>query len=77
VRPLLVAGGRQVGAVGMVVDGQLDKNSGCVTFEPSKPLTIAFLLKDESAKSIRIVLLDPDTDAELHRSPEVPVQLGM
>ena len=49
VRPLLMAAGKQVGAVG---HGGRRASSiarpGCVTLEPNKPVTVAFLLSDES-----------------------------
>ncbi|SIN85112.1 PglZ domain-containing protein [Paraburkholderia phenazinium] len=78
VRPLLMAAGRQVGAVGMAVDAQFDRVTGIVELEPSKPATIAFLLRDESAASLRVVVQDPATDAELYRSPtDIPVRLGV
>ncbi|MCW3699887.1 PglZ domain-containing protein [Burkholderia cenocepacia] len=78
VRPLLMAAGRQVGAVGMAVDAKFDRVTGIVELEPSKPVTIAFLLSDESAASLRVVVQDPATDAELYRSPtDIPVRLGV
>ncbi|MFE8597325.1 PglZ domain-containing protein [Archangium violaceum] len=78
VRPLLMASGKQVGAVGMVVDAQFDRATGCVKLEPNKPVTVAFLLSDESAASLRVVVQDPTTDAELYRSPtDIPVRLGV
>jgi len=78
VRPLLMSAGKQVGAVGMAVDAQFDRTTGCVTLEPNKPVTVAFLLTDESVASLRLVVQDPGTDAELYRSPtDVPVRLGV
>jgi hypothetical protein len=78
VRPLLMAAGKQVGAVGMAVGAPFDRATGCVTLEPNKPATIAFLLSDESAASLRVVVQDPTTDAELYRSPtDIPVRLGV
>ena len=78
VRPLLLSAGKQVGAVGMVVDAELDRATGCVQIEPDKPVTVAFLLSDDSAKSLRVVVQDPTTDAELYRSPtDIPVRLGV
>jgi hypothetical protein len=78
VRPLLMASGKQVGAVGMAVDAQFDRATGTVKLEPNKPVTIAFLLSDESAASLRVVVQDPTTDAELYRSPtDIPVRLGV
>lgn len=78
VRPLLVSAGRQIGAVVMVVDAEFDRATGCVTLEPNKPLTVAFLLADENAPSLRLVVQDPGSDAELYRSPaDIAIRLGM
>ena len=78
VRPLLVSSGKQVGSVGMAIDGDLDRATGCVKLQPGKPVTVAFLLSDESIASLRIVIQDPTTDAELYRSPiDIPVRLGV
>jgi hypothetical protein len=78
VRPFLMADGKQVGAVGMAVDAQFDRATGTVKLEPNKPVTIAFLLSDERAASLRVVVQDPTTDAELYRSPtDIPVRLGV
>jgi len=78
VRPLLMSAGKQVGAVGMAVDTELDRATGCVTLQPNRPVTVAFLLSDESAGSLRVVVQDPATDAELYRSPtDIPVRLGV
>jgi PglZ domain len=78
VRPLLMSSGKQVGAVGMAIDAELDRSTGCVKIQPGKPITVAFLLSDESAASVRVVVQDPATDAELYRSPtDIPVRLGV
>jgi PglZ domain len=77
-RPLLMASGKQVGRVGMAVEAELDRASGCVKLEPGKPTTIVFLLTDESVPALRVVVQDPATDAELYRSPtDIPVRLGV
>jgi hypothetical protein len=78
VRPVLMAAGKQVGAVGMAIDADLDRATGCVKLEPGRSVTVAFILSDESAQSLRVVVQDPATDAELYRSPsEIPVRLGV
>ena len=78
VQPVLLAGTRQVGVVGMAIGGALDSATGTVSVQPGKPVTVAFLLNDDSAESIRIVVRDPATDTELYRSPvEIPVHLGV
>jgi hypothetical protein len=78
VRPLLISSGKQVGGVGMAIDAELDRATGCVKLQSGKPVTVAFLLSDESVPSLRIVIQDPTTDAELYRSPsDIPVRLGV
>jgi len=78
VRPLLMSSGKQVGAVGMAIDAELDRATSCVRLQPGKPATVAFLLSDEGADSVRVVVQDPATDAELYRSStEIPVRLGV
>jgi hypothetical protein len=78
VRPLLMSAGKQVGAAGMAIDAELDRVTGCVPLQPSKPVTVGFLLSDDSVASLRIVAQDPATDAELYRSPgDIPVRLGV
>jgi hypothetical protein len=78
VRPLLISVGKQVGGVGMAIDADFDRAIGCVKLQSGKPVTVAFLLSDESASSLRVVIQDPTTDAELYRSPkDIPVRLGV
>jgi hypothetical protein len=78
VRPLLMSSGKQVGGVGMAIEAELDRATGCVKLQPGKPITVAFLLSDESVASLRVVVQDPTTDAELYRSPtDIPVRLGV
>lgn len=78
VRPLLMAGGKQVGMVGMAIDAEFDRMTGCIILEPNKAVTVAFMLSDDSAPSLRIVIQDPSTDAELYRTPvDIPVRLGV
>jgi hypothetical protein len=78
VQPVLLSGSKQVGTVGMAIDGDLDAGAGTVTLQPGKAVTVAFLLSDDTAESVRIVVRDPATDTELYRSPmEIPVHLGV
>lgn len=78
VRPLLISSGKQVGGVGMAIDADLDRATGCVKLQPGKSVTVAFILRDESAASLRVVVQDPTNDAELYRSPtDIPVRLGL
>ena len=46
--------------------------------QPGTRATVAFLLRDDSVKSLRIVVQDPATDAELTRSAsDIPVRLSI
>jgi hypothetical protein len=77
VRPLLMSAGRQVGYVGMAIGAQPNE-AGCLELQPGKPVTVAFVLSDESAPSLRLVVQDPATDADLYRSTaDIPVRLGV
>jgi hypothetical protein len=78
VQPVLLAGTEQVGSVGMAIDGEHDASAGTVTVQSGKPVTVAFLLTDDTVGAVRIVVRDPATDRELYRSPmEIPVHLGV
>jgi hypothetical protein len=78
VRPMLMSGGRQVGTVGMAIDAELDRTTGCVKLQPGKSTTVAFLLTDETVASLRVVVQDPGNDVDLYRSPtDIPVRLGV
>lgn len=79
VRPVLVSDGRQVGAVGMVVGpgAQHDRSSGVVAIPTGVEATIGFVLDDDQVSALRVVVIDPASDAELYRSAEIPVQLGV
>jgi len=75
-RALLVGGGKQVGGVGMVVGASFDQQSGILTLQPGQVATVALVLRDREAKTIRVVVQDPATDAEIYRSPkEIPCDL--
>lgn len=80
VRPMLMANGQQVGVVGMVVgDGvELNRADGTVTVPVGVEATIGFVLEDEQVGALRVIVVDPDSDAELYRSPDdIPVELGV
>ncbi len=77
VRPLLMSAGKQVGYVGMAIGADPDE-SGCLELQTGKPVTVAFILSDESVSSLRVVVQDPATDADLYRSiVDLPVRLGV
>jgi hypothetical protein len=77
-QPMLVFAGRQVGRAAMAIDAEFDSSAGTVALVPSTPVTIGFMLTDDTVESVRLVVVDPATDAELYRSPaDIPVRLGV
>jgi PglZ domain len=78
VKPVLLSGAAQVGAAGMAIGGDLDLAAGTVAMQPGKPVTVGFLLSADEVDAVRIVVRDPETDAELYRAPaDIPVRLGV
>ncbi|MPR06286.1 PglZ domain-containing protein [Microvirga tunisiensis] len=75
IRPTVVSGDRQVALMGM--SDPPKEPDGSLRLEPRKTAMVGFLLRDDDAKSVRIQILDGDTDAVLYSSKEIPVRLGV
>lgn len=76
VRPVVVAGERQVATAGVAVGARLE--SGCLLLEPDTPATVGFILTDDTVETVRVQVLDADTDALLFISPkDLVVRLGV
>jgi hypothetical protein len=57
-------------------EAELDRATGCGQVVPGKADTVAILLSDDKVPSVRVIVQDPVTDAELYRSPaDLPVRL--
>ena len=52
----------------MAVGADLDAAAGTLTLEPGVTVSVGFMLTDDSVSAVRLVVLDPATDAELYRS---------
>jgi hypothetical protein len=78
VRPVLMSDGQQVGTVGLAKGADLDRSTGVVTVPTGEAATIAFQFEGEPGTDVRIVVIDPASDAELYRSAvAIPVRLGV
>ncbi len=77
VRPVLMAGGEQVGEAGMAIEAQFDRESKTVTIEQGRPASVAMLLRREDCPAVRVAVLDPTTDVVLVQSEDIPVRLGV
>jgi hypothetical protein len=54
-----------------------DRDRGTLALTAGNPVTLGFMLRDDTVKALRIALFDAATEAELYRSPEIPVRLGV
>lgn len=78
VKPLLLAGGVQVGGVIAATGADFDADAGTVAVLPGTPVTVGFVLSNDTVDAVRIVVRDPVTDSELYRAPaDIPVRLGV
>ena len=76
-RVVLVAGNEQVGQAGMTIGGELDQSSGILQIGPNAEASVGMMLTRDDCEAVRLVLLDPVTDAILGQSEEIPVKLGI
>ena len=76
-RIVLLAENEQVGQAGMTIGGTLDRSSGILEVKPNSEANVGMMLTRSDCSSVRIMILDPKTDAVLARSNEIPVKLGM
>ena len=80
VRPLLLREGTQVGSAVAAINAEHEKGEGVVTLASGNPATLVMMLvaTAEDKRPVRLVIVDPATDAELYRSPsDIPVSLGV
>ena len=77
VRVVLIADGQEVGQTGMAHGADLDRASGILRFRGDAEASVGLMLSQEGCESVRIVVLDPSTDAVLATTEEIPVKLGI
>jgi len=77
VRVVLISGNEQVGQAGIAIGGDLDRASGILQVNPNSEANVGMMLTRDDCDSVRVVVLDPTTDAVLDQSGELPVKLGI
>ena len=76
VRPLVVGDGHEVAKAALAVGAELQ--GGRMALEPQTPVSVGFILTDESVSSVQIQILDAETDRVLWASDtDIPVKLGL
>ena len=76
-RVVLISGTEQVGQAGMAIGGDLDRSSGILHVSPNADANVGMMLTRDDRTSVRVVVLDPATDAVLDQSDDLPVKLGI
>lgn len=76
-RVILIAGSEQVGQAGMALGGEIDRSTAVLQMNPNSEANVGIMLTRDDCNSVRVVLLDPATDAVLDQSGEIPVILGI
>ena len=76
-RVVLVSGDEQVGQAGIAIGGDLDRSSGILHVSPNADANVGMMLTRDDCASVRVLVLDPATDAVLDQSDELPVKLGI
>ena len=77
VRVVLVSDNEQVGHAGMAIGGDLDRTSGVLHINRNSEANVGMMLTRDDCDSVRVVVLDPTTDAVMDQSDELPVKLGI
>ena len=76
-RVVLVSGNEQVGQAGIAIGGDLDRSSGILHVSPNADANVGMMLTRDDCTSLRVVVLDPATDAVLDQTDELPIKLGI
>jgi hypothetical protein len=75
-RPLVLSADKPVARAAIATGAALE--DGRLTLGPGVQATVAFMLTDDEAKTVRIQVLDAETGAVLYLSPkDIPVRLGV
>jgi hypothetical protein len=76
-RVVLLADGEQVGQAGMAIGARLDRDTGLLHVAPNTEASVGLMLLRDDCASVRVVVVDPLTDAVLAQSATLPVSLAI
>jgi hypothetical protein len=72
---LLSEKAEQVGAAGMASGAELDRERGVLRVKPGGSAQVGMMMANDEASSVRVVVLDPSTGAQLAQSAALPMRL--
>jgi len=76
-RVLLLSDAEEVGEAKMAVGGEWDSARQLLMLPLGKAASVGVALTNRSCKSLRVVVLDAETDSVLAQSDDLPVKLGI
>ena len=76
-RVVLMAGDEEVGLAGMAAHGEIDRRRGMVRVTPDSDASVGIMLIRDDCPSVRIVVLDPESDAILAQTGDIPVRISI
>ena len=76
-RVLLMAGSDEVGRAGMAVGCEFDRGKGSLTLPLGVTASVGMMLNNDTCTSLRVVVMEAETDAVLAQSDDLPVKLGI
>jgi hypothetical protein len=76
-RVVLLADGEQVGQAGMAIGARLDRDTGLLHVTRNTEASVGLMLLRDDCSSVRVVVVDPLTDAVLAQSAALPVSLAI
>lgn len=77
VRVVLLQQSEQVGEAGMVQGATMDPRTKRIQLTPGQPATVGLMLSRDDCKSVRLVVLDAETEAVLAQSKNLNVNLSI
>lgn len=76
-RVVLLADGEQVGQAGMAIGARLERDTGLLHVTPNTEASVGLMLLRDECVSVRVLVVDPLTDAVLAQSAALPVSLAI
>jgi hypothetical protein len=77
VRVVLLHQAEQVGEAGMAQGATMDPRTKRIQLAPGQPATIGLMLGRDDCKSVKLVVLDAETEAVLAQSKNLTVSLTL
>lgn len=77
IKVVLIADNQEVGRMGMAINAELDQDKNILRITSGTKASVGLLLKRDDCASVRIMILDAETDTILDQTKDIPVKLGI